>query len=58
MSLPDFWLQRIELNNFRCFDRLTVDFDKQLTVLVARNGLGKTAVLDAVGTAFSALWPE
>jgi len=44
------WLQRVQLLNFRCFDTLTVDLDKQLTVLIARNGAGKTALLDAIVT--------
>jgi predicted ATP-binding protein involved in virulence len=52
MIPPRFWLQCIELNNYRCFGRLSVDFDEQLTVLIARNGLGKTAVLDAISVAF------
>lgn len=52
MTPPRFWLQRIELNNYRCFKHLTVDFDERLTVLIARNGLGKTAVLDAISVAF------
>lgn len=46
------WLQRIELLNYRCFRQLTVNFDERLTVLSARNGAGKTAVLDAIAVAF------
>ena len=52
MNPPRFFLQRIELSNYRCFKHLTVDFDERLTVLIARNGLGKTAVLDAISIAF------
>lgn len=47
-----FWLQRIALRNYRCFRELTVDFDERFTVLTARNGAGKTAVLDAIAAAF------
>ena len=47
-------LTRLSLQNFRCFDRLTVDLNDSLTVLVAPNGQGKTAILDA---ARIALWP-
>ncbi len=47
-------LARIRLENFRCFDDLTVTLDEQLSVLVAPNGQGKTAVLDAIRIA---LWP-
>lgn len=46
-----FWLQHIELLSYRCFRQLTVDFDERLTVLSARNGAGKTAVLDAIAAA-------
>lgn len=41
-------LQHLKLQNFRRFVRLDIDFDPSLTVLVARNGQGKTTVLDAV----------
>jgi predicted ATP-binding protein involved in virulence len=41
-------LQHLRLQNFRRFAHLDVDFDPSLTVLVARNGQGKTTVLDAV----------
>ena len=47
-------LTQLTLENFRCFDKLTVALNKQLTVIVAPNGQGKTAVLDA---ARIALWP-
>jgi predicted ATP-binding protein involved in virulence len=47
-----FWLQRIALKNYRCFQDITVDFDERLTILSARNGAGKTAVLDAIAVAF------
>jgi len=41
-------IEYIKLNNFRCFSDITVCFDKKLTVLVGKNGTGKTALLDAV----------
>ena len=41
-------LRSLELKNFRCFAQLTVEFHPQLTVLVANNGQGKTAILDAL----------
>ncbi|MGR8932908.1 MAG: AAA family ATPase, partial [Gammaproteobacteria bacterium] len=41
-------LRNLQLTNFRCFESLTVDFHPQLTVLVADNGMGKTAVLEAI----------
>jgi predicted ATP-binding protein involved in virulence len=40
------------LRNFRCFDECEISFHPELTVLVARNGQGKSALLDAIATAF------
>lgn len=47
-------LNKIEVENFRCFKKLTLDIHPELTVLVAPNGSGKTTLLDA---ARIALWP-
>lgn len=44
-------LSRLKLNNYRCFADIEIDFHPQLTVLVAPNGYGKTAILDAVAIA-------
>ena len=46
------WLKRLELKNYRCFSQLVIDLDEHLTVLIARNGMGKTTILDAVAVAF------
>jgi len=46
-------LKTLEITNFRCFESLSIDLDEQLTVLVAENGAGKTAILDAVIIALS-----
>ncbi len=46
-------IEKIVLNDFRCFRRLEVDFDENLTVLVGRNGGGKTAILDGVAIALA-----
>lgn len=45
-------LDRILLQNFRCFENLTVEFHPRLTVIVAENGGGKTAILDAIALGF------
>lgn len=45
-------LERMHLLNFRCFDDLTIEFHDKLTVIVAENGAGKTALLDAVALGF------
>lgn len=41
-------IENLKLLNFRRFDTLEVSFHPDLTVIVARNGQGKTSVLDAV----------
>lgn len=41
-------LKQVTLNNFRCFDTLTVDLHPRLTVIVAENGGGKTSLLDGI----------
>ncbi|GHU08748.1 hypothetical protein AGMMS50225_07960 [Betaproteobacteria bacterium] len=47
-------LTKLHLENFRCFAELDLEFHPQLTVLVAENGQGKSALLDAIRIA---LWP-
>jgi predicted ATP-binding protein involved in virulence len=41
-------LKNVQISNFRCFESLSIDLDEQLTVLVAKNGQGKSSVLDAI----------
>ena len=48
-------VEKLTLRNFRCFADCTVDLHPKLTVLIADNGRGKTAVLDAIGLALGAL---
>lgn len=45
-------LERMHLLNFRCFEDLTIEFHEKLTVIVAENGTGKTALLDAIAIGF------
>lgn len=44
-------IKELQLTNYRRFADFTIEFEPQLTVLVARNGAGKSSVLDAVATA-------
>ena len=44
-------IKRLRLKNFRCYDKLDIDFDKRLTVIVGENGRGKTAIFDALAIA-------
>ncbi len=45
-------LDRLSLRNFRCFAECTLELHPKLSVLVAENGHGKTAILDAIRIAF------
>ena len=45
-------INNLYLDNYRCFKEFNIDFHEQLTVLVATNGKGKTAILDAIAVAF------
>lgn len=47
-------LDKLRLKNFRCFSDIEIDLNEKLTVLVAENGQGKSALLDAIRIA---LWP-
>ena len=42
-------LQRLWLQNFRCYDSADVTFGEGLTAVVGGNGQGKTSLLEAVG---------
>lgn len=41
-------IRKLHIQNFRRFDELNLSFEDDLTVLVARNGQGKSSVLDAI----------
>ena len=43
-------IESLTLENYRLFDSLHIEFHPELTVFVASNGGGKTAVLDAIAT--------
>ncbi|RUQ36204.1 MAG: ATP-binding protein [Candidatus Competibacteraceae bacterium] len=45
-------LQQLRLRDYRCFEAIDIDFHSKLTILVAANGGGKTAILDAIAVAF------
>ena len=50
--MPYLNLQQLRLRDYRCFEAIDIDFHPKLTVLVAANGGGKTAILDAIAVAF------
>jgi predicted ATP-binding protein involved in virulence len=44
-------VDHLHLHNFRCFSECALNLHENLTVLVAENGQGKTAILDSLGNA-------
>jgi predicted ATP-binding protein involved in virulence len=48
-------LKKLTLRNFRCFEHIELELHPRLNVLVAQNGGGKSAVLDAIALGLSPL---
>lgn len=46
-------LKKIKITNYRCFREADIDFDEHVTLIVGKNGVGKTAILDAVAVSVS-----
>lgn len=42
------YIKRIELNNFRNYGELTLDFDSRLNLIIGKNAQGKTNLIEAV----------
>lgn len=54
----DWRIDKLAIENFRCFEHIELDFDPECTVLVGTNGSGKTAVLDALAIMLSTVIRE
>ena len=48
-------LQKMQVKNFRCFEQAEWEFASQVNVLVGDNGVGKTAILEAIAFGVGAL---
>ena len=46
-------IDKIELTNFRNLQAVSIPLGRQLTVLIGRNGVGKTNVLNAITRSIS-----
>lgn len=49
-------ISELEISNFRRFESLSIDFDRQLTVIVGDNGTGKSTLIDAASIALGTLF--
>lgn len=45
-------IEKLHLQNFRCYELCEISFEEDLTVLIAANGIGKTSILDAIAAGF------
>ena len=43
----------MKISNYRCFKEVEIDFDDHFTLVVGKNGAGKTTILDAVAVSVS-----
>jgi predicted ATP-binding protein involved in virulence len=44
-------IQKVTINNFRCFEHLEVNLDPDINIFVGNNGSGKSALLDGIAAA-------
>ena len=47
------YIKNIKLHNFRGIKDLSINFDKNINVIVGVNGIGKTSILDACAIVLS-----
>ena len=51
-------LHKLNLANFRAFEQIEIEFESDVTVIAGVNGVGKTAILDAIAVLLSRALPE
>ena len=49
-------INKLDLVNFRCFEKYEITLSDRLTLLIGDNGSGKTAILDGLAIAAGAFF--
>ncbi|MDE6030924.1 MAG: AAA family ATPase [Oscillospiraceae bacterium] len=49
-------INSLRLQNFRCFEDITIELNPTLNVIIGNNGVGKTTVLDALAVGIGSLF--
>ena len=49
-------ISKISLTNYRKFEKIDIEFDNKLSVLIGKNGTGKTSILEALSVAFGTIF--
>lgn len=49
-------VDNISIQNFRCFKNININFNQQMNVIIGNNGMGKTAILDALSIAIGSFF--
>ncbi len=50
------WIKSLQMNNFRCFEKIVINFERTYTVLIGINGAGKSSILDAMSIALGSFF--
>ncbi len=48
-------IDKLRIENFRCFEKIEIDFGSRVNLFIGENGKGKSAILDAVAIALGAI---
>ncbi len=49
-------INSLRLQNFRCFEDITIELNPTLNVIIGNNSVGKTTVLDALAVGIGSLF--
>ena len=47
------WIEKLELQNIKCFENKTFEFSPGFNLIIGKNGTGKTSIIDALLFTFS-----